>query len=116
MGDGFVVMLQQIGSDDIVIVLCGGLVVEFNLVLECDSFNVIEQVFGVVCDVDGKLVVLVEILVVVNLVKKNDFSVEVNVQICGVGDVVWVLCLNVYIIEGCCFKFGLCELVVGQGV
>jgi putative ABC transport system permease protein len=115
MGDGFAATLQQTGSDDTAIVLRGGSAAELNSVLERDSLNVIEQAPGVARDADGKPIASAEISVVANLAKKNDPSVEANVQIRGVGDAAWALRPNVHITEGRRFKPGLRELVVGQG-
>lgn len=115
MGEGFQVMFNNIGDDIIVIVLCGGLQVEINLVIICEQVLMLFILFGISCDVQGWLLLLLELLQVVNLVFKFD-GIDVNVQFRGVGLQVWVVYDKVKIVEGCKFVIGLCEIVVGQGV
>jgi putative ABC transport system permease protein len=115
MGDGFAATLQQTGSDDTAIVLRGGSSAELNSVLERDNISVIEEAPGVARSASGAPIASAEISVVANLPKKNDATVDANVQIRGVGDAAWTLRPNVKIIDGRRFKPGLRELVVGQG-
>jgi putative ABC transport system permease protein len=115
MGDGFAATLQKTGSNDTAIVLRGGSSAELNSVLERDNISVIEEAPGVARGVDGAPIASAEISVVANLPKKNDASIDANVQIRGVGDAAWALRPNVKIIDGRRFKPGLRELVVGQG-
>lgn len=73
------------------------------------------MLLGVVKDVQGCVLILLELLQVVNVVFWVD-GIDVNVQFCGVGEMVWVVYDKMKIIEGCCFNIGLCEIVVGKGV
>ena len=115
MGEGFQATLQQTGSNDTAIVLRGGSAAELNSVLERDNIAVIEEAPGVARGADGKPLASAEISVVANLPKKDDPSVDANVQLRGVGEEAWALRPNVKIIQGRRFKPGLRELVVGQG-
>ncbi len=115
MGDGFQATLQQTGSDDTAIVLRGGSQAELNSVLSRDNINAIEQAPGIAKDTSGKPIASAELVVVANLPKKSDLSVDANVPIRGVDDEAWQLRPKVKIIAGRRFKPGLRELVVGQG-
>lgn len=115
MGDGFQATLQQTGSDDSAIVLRGGSQAELNSVLSRDNINTIEQAPGIARDASGKPIASAELVVVANLPKKSDASVDANVPIRGIDDAAWTLRPKVKIIAGRKFKPGLRELDVGQG-
>lgn len=115
MGDGFAATLQQTGSDNTAIVLRGGSSAELNSVLEHDNISVIEQAPGVARGARGEAIASAEISVVVDLPKKNDPSIDANVQIRGVDDEAWAMRPNVRITQGRRFTPGLRELVIGQG-
>ncbi len=115
MGDGFQATLQQTGSDDSAIVLRGGSQAELNSVLSRDNINTIEQAPGIARDASGKPIASAELVVVANLPKKSDASVDANVPIRGIDDAAWALRPKVRIIAGRKFKPGLRELDVGQG-
>ena len=115
MGDGFQATLQQTGSDDTAIVLRGGSQAELNSVLSRDNINTIEEAAGIAKDTNGKPIASAELVVVANLPKKSDPSVDANVPIRGIDDEAWQLRPKVKIIAGRRFKPGLRELVVGQG-
>ncbi len=115
MGDGFQATLQQTGSDDTAIVLRGGSQAELNSVLPRDNIETIEEAPGIAKDANGKPIASAELVVVANLPKKSDPTVDANVPIRGVDDEAWQLRPKVKIIAGRRFKPGLRELVVGQG-
>lgn len=115
MGDGFQATLQQTGSDDTAIVLRGGSQAELNSVLSRDNINTIEEAPGIAKDASGKPIASAELMVVANLPKKSDASVDANVPIRGIDDAAWALRPKVKIIAGRRFKPGLRELDVGQG-
>ena len=115
MGDGFQATLQQTGSDDTAIVLRGGSQAELNSVLSRDNINTIKEAAGIAKDANGKPIASAELVVVANLPKKSDPSVDANVPIRGVDDEAWQLRPKVKIIAGRRFKPGLRELVVGEG-
>ncbi len=115
MAGGFQATLAQTGSDDTAIVLRGGSNAELNSVLTRDDVNVIEQAPGVQHNARNEPIASAESVVVANIPKKSDPSVEANVQIRGVDARAWALRPNVKIIAGRRFKPGLRELDVGQG-
>ncbi len=115
MAAGFQATLKNSGSDDTAIVLRGGSQAELNSVLGREDVNVISQAPGVARDGDGKAIVSPELVVVANLPKKSDPTIDANVQIRGVGDQAWKLQPSVKITDGRRFKPGLRELVVGKG-
>ncbi|NKZ39424.1 ABC transporter permease [Oleiagrimonas citrea] len=115
MAEGFQSTLQRTGSDDTAIVLRGGSQAELNSVLGRNDVDIISQAAGVARDASGKPIASPEVVVVANLPKKSDASIEANVQIRGVGEQAWALRPNVTLIDGRRFKPGLRELVVGQG-
>lgn len=115
MGDGFQATLQQTGSDNTAIVLRGGSQAELNSVLSRDNINTIEEAPGIARDAAGKPIASAELVVVANLPKKSDPSVDANVPIRGIDDAAWQLRPKVKIIAGRRFKPGLRELDVGQG-
>ncbi len=114
MAEGFQGTLQSTGSNDTAIVLRGGSQAELNSVLVRDDVNVILDAPGLARDAGGKTIASPEEVVVANLPKKDDPSVEANVQIRGVGPQAWALRPNVKIVNGRRFKPGLRELVVGR--
>jgi putative ABC transport system permease protein len=115
MGDGFQATLQQTGSDDTAIVLRGGSQAELNSVLSRDNISTIEEAPGIAKDANGRPIASAELVVVANLPKKSDASVDANVPIRGIDDAAWALRPKVKIIAGRRFKPGLRELDVGQG-
>ncbi len=115
MGDGFQATLQQTGSDDTAIVLRGGSQAELNSVLSRDNISSIEEAPGIAKDANGRPIASAELVVVANLPKKSDASVDANVPIRGIDDAAWALRPKVKIIAGRRFKPGLRELDVGQG-
>lgn len=115
MAGGFQATLAQTGSDDTAIVLRGGSNAELNSILSRDDINVIEQAPGVKANAEGEPIASAEDVVVANVPKKSNPSVEANVQIRGVDARAWALRPNVTITAGRRFKPGLRELDVGQG-
>ncbi len=115
MAQGFQVTLQQTGSDDTAIVLRGGSQAELNSVLSRANVNTITLAPGIAKGPDGHPIASAELVVVANLPKKSDPSVDANVPIRGVGEEAWKLRSKVKIIAGRRFRPGLRELDVGQG-
>jgi putative ABC transport system permease protein len=114
MGEGFQAVLAQAGRVDEAIVLRKGADAEINSGLSREDAVLITQGPGVLRNPEGKPIASAEVVVVVNLPKKSSGS-DANVELRGVGPLVWLLRANSRIVEGRAFESGKRELTVGKG-
>lgn len=110
---GFMKMFVLIGELDNVVVICKGVEIEIQSLIDYQQVNVFEMYLVVVFGFDGWLFVLKEVVVLILFVKML-IGKLLNVVICGVLLVGFVLCLYVKFVVGCLFVFGLLEIVVGS--
>lgn len=114
MGEGFQSVLAQAGRVDEAIVMRKGASAELNSGLGREDAVLITQGPGVLRNPEDKPIVSAEVVVVVNLPKKSTGS-DANVEIRGVGPLVWALRDHSRIVEGRAFEPGKRELTVGKG-
>jgi putative ABC transport system permease protein len=116
MGQGFESTLKASGRADEAMVLRGGSDAELNSALDRDSIDVIEQAPGIRTGSDGKRLASAEMMVIAELVRKNDVKNGVNITLRGVEPAAFALRPQLRIVEGRIFTPGLRELIVGRGV
>ena len=114
MGEGFESALVKAGKVDEAIVMRKGATAELNSGLSREETVLIEQGPGVLKDKDDKPIVSAEVVVVANLPKKST-GTDANVEIRGVGPMVWTLRSDARLLAGRAFALGKRELVVGKG-
>ncbi len=114
MAEGFQAVLAQAGRVDEAIVLRKGADAELNSGLSREDALLITQAPGVLRNPGGKPIVSAEVVVVVNLPKKAT-GTDANVELRGVGPLVWALRASSRIVEGRAFESGKRELTVGKG-
>jgi putative ABC transport system permease protein len=116
MGAGFESTLKASGRADEAMVMRGGSDAEVNSGLDRDSDDLIEQAPGIRLGADGKRLASAEMMVIAELVRKNDIKNGVNITLRGVEPAAFALRPDLKIVEGRTFTPGLRELIVGRGV
>jgi putative ABC transport system permease protein len=116
MGAGFESTLKASGRADEAMVMRGGSDAEINSGLDRDSDDLIEQAPGIRSGSDGKRLASAEMMVIAELVRKNDIKNGVNVTLRGVEPAAFALRPDLKIVDGRTFTPGLRELIVGRGV
>lgn len=114
MGDGLQKTLKSTGDTETAIVLRGGASNELSSGVSRDDATLIVQQPGILRDAEGKPIASPELVVVANLPKKST-GTDANVEVRGVGPLVWALRPNMKIIEGRKYTPGLREMIVGKG-
>ncbi|MCI0505738.1 MAG: ABC transporter permease [Gammaproteobacteria bacterium] len=114
MGEGFQSVLAKAGRLDESIVLRKGANAEMNSGLSRDEAVLITQAPGILKNAGNQPIASAEVVVVANLPKKTT-GTDANVEIRGVGPLVWELRPNAQMIEGRRFELGKRELVAGKG-
>jgi putative ABC transport system permease protein len=114
MGEGFQAVLAKAGRLDEAIVMRKGAHAELNSGIIRDDAVLIAQAPGILKNAADQPIVSAEVVVVANLPKKST-GTDANVEIRGVGPLVWELRPNAQIIQGRRFELGKRELVVGKG-
>jgi putative ABC transport system permease protein len=116
MGAGFESTLKASGRADEAMVMRGGSDAEVNSGLDRDSDDLIEQAPGIRSGSDGKRLASAEMMVIAELIRKNDIKNGVNITLRGVEPAAFALRPDLKIVEGRNFTPGLRELIVGRGV
>jgi putative ABC transport system permease protein len=116
MGAGFESTLKASGRADEVMVMRGGSDAEINSGLSREAVDIIEQSPGVRLGADGKSLASAEMLVIAELLRKNDLKSGVNITVRGVEPAAFPLRPQLKIVAGRNFTPGLRELIVGRGV
>jgi len=116
MRAGFESTLKASGRSDEAMVMRGGSDAEINSVLDRDSIDIIKQAPGIRLGADGKRLASAEMMVIAELVRKNDVKDGVNVTLRGIETAGFALRPQLKIVEGRNFTPGLRELIVGRGV
>ena len=116
MAAGFESTLKATGRHDVAIILRGGSDAELNSALDRDSTDLIKQEPGIRPEADGKPLASAELMVIAELVRKDDVRNGANITLRGVEPAAFVLRPQVKIIDGRNFTPGLRELIVGRGV
>jgi putative ABC transport system permease protein len=116
MATGFASTLQETGRRDVVLVMRGGSDAELNSGLDRQQTDLIEQQPGIRSGADGKPMAAAEMMVIAELVRKEDVRNGANITVLGVEPASFALHPKLRIIAGRNFTPGLRELIVGQGV
>jgi putative ABC transport system permease protein len=116
MAAGFESTLKATGRHDMALILRGGSDAELNSALDRDSTDLITQEPGIRPGADGKPLASAEVMVIAELVRKDDVKSGANITLRGVEPAAFVLRPQLKIIAGRSFTPGLRELIVGKGV
>ena len=116
MAAGFERTLKATGRADAVLVLRGGSDAELNSAFDRDSTDLIKQEPGIRSGADGKPLAAAELMVIAELVRKDDVGNGANITLRGVEPAGFALRPQLKIIAGRSFTPGLRQLIVGQGV
>jgi putative ABC transport system permease protein len=116
MSAGFESTLKATGRHDVAIILRGGSDAELNSALDRDSTDLIKQEPGIRAGADGKPLAAAELMVIAELVRKDDVKSGANITLRGVEPEAFILRPQVKVVAGRNFTPGLRELIVGRGV
>ena len=116
MAAGFESTLKATGRTDEAIIMRGGSDAELNSALDRDSTDLIKQEPGIRAGADGKPLAGAEVMVIAELVRRDDVNNGANITVRGVEPVAFTLRPQLKIIHGRNFTPGLRELIVGKGV
>jgi putative ABC transport system permease protein len=116
MATGFESTLKATGRTDVALIMRGGSDAELNSALDRDSTDLIKQEPGIRPGADGKPLASAELMVIAELVRKDDVNNGANITVRGVEPAAFALRPQLRIIKGRNFTPGLRELIVGRGV
>src|SRR6516162_10295882 len=116
MATGFESTLRATGRNDAAIILRGGSDAELNSAFDRDSTDLIKNEPGIAKGADGKPLASAELMVIAELVRKDDVKSGANITVRGVEPAALTLRPQLKIIAGRNFTPGLRELIVGKGV
>ena len=116
MAAGFESTLKATGRTDAALIMRGGSDAELNSAFDRDSTDLIRQEPGIAAGADGKPLASAELMVIAELVRKDDVRHGANITVRGVEPAAFALRPQLTIIAGRNFTPGLRELIVGQGV
>jgi putative ABC transport system permease protein len=116
MSTGFVDTLKATGRRDAAIILRGGSDAELNSAFDRASTDLIKEEPGIATGADGKPLASAELMVIAELVRRDDVRNGANITLRGVEPAGLALRPQLRIIGGRTFTPGLRELIVGRGV
>jgi putative ABC transport system permease protein len=116
MAAGFESTLKSTGRSDVAVILRGGSDAELNSAFDRGTTDIIRQEPGIRAAADGKPLASAELMVIAELVRRDDVKSGANVTLRGVEPEAFVLRPQLKIINGRTFTPGLRELIVGRGV
>ncbi|HEV7611979.1 MAG TPA: ABC transporter permease [Steroidobacteraceae bacterium] len=116
MATGFESTLKASGRTDVALIMRGGSDAELNSGMDRDSTDLIEQAPGIRSGSDGKPLASAEMMVIAELIRKDDVKNGANITLRGVEPAAFALRPQLKIVEGRNFVPGLRELIVGRGV
>ena len=116
MAAGFERTLKATGRTDAALVLRGGSDAELNSAYDRASTDLIKEEPGIATGADGKPLASAELMVIAELVRKDDISHGANITLRGVEPAAFALRPQLKIVAGRNFTPGLRELIVGRGV
>ena len=116
MATGFESTLKATGRSDAALILRGGSDAELNSAFDRASTDLIKEEPGIATGADGKPLASAELMVIAELVRKDDVSHGANITLRGVEPAAFALRPQLKIIAGRNFTPGLRELIVGRGV
>jgi putative ABC transport system permease protein len=116
MATGFESTLKATGRTDAALVLRGGSDAELNSAYDRASTDLIKEQPGIATGADGKPLASAELMVIAELVRKDDVRNGANITLRGVEPAAFALRPQLKIVGGRNFTPGLRELIVGRGV
>jgi putative ABC transport system permease protein len=116
MAAGFESTLKATGRTDEALILRGGSDAELNSAFDRESTDLLKQEPGIRAGADGKPLAAAELMVIAELVRRDDVRSGANITLRGVEPAGFALRPQLRIINGRNFTPGLRELIVGQGV
>jgi len=116
MAAGFESTLKATGRTDAALLLRGGSDAELNSAFDRASTDLIKEQPGIAAGADGKPLASAELMVIAELVRKDDVRNGANITLRGVEPAAFVLRPQLKIVDGRNFTPGLRELIVGRGV
>ena len=116
MATGFESTLKATGRTDLALILRGGSDAELNSAFDRDSTDLIKQEPGIAAGADGKPLASAELMVIAELVRKDDVKSGANITLRGVEPAAFALRPQLRVVAGRNFTTGLRELIVGSGV
>ena len=116
MANGFASTLKATGREDAVIIMRGGSDAELNSGLDREQTDLLKQLPGIRSGADGRPQSSGEMMVIAELVRKDDSKNGANITVRGVDQEAFALRPNLRIVAGRNFTPGLRELIVGAGV
>jgi putative ABC transport system permease protein len=116
MAGGFTSTLKATGRNDVVIIMRGGSDAELNSGLDREQTDLLKQLPGIRPGTDGRPQAAAEMMVIAELVRKDDRNNGANITVRGVEPASFALRPQLKIIKGRAFTPGLRELIVGAGV
>jgi putative ABC transport system permease protein len=116
MSTGFESTLKATGRPDEAIIMRGSSDAEINSGLDRESDDLIEQAPGIRHGADGKPLASAEVMVIAELIRKDDVRNGANITLRGVEPAAFVLRPQFKLVEGRNFNPGLRELIVGRNV
>jgi putative ABC transport system permease protein len=116
MANGFSSTLRATGRQDAVIMMRGGSDAELNSGLDREQTDLLKQMPGIRLGADGKRESSAEMMVIAELIRKDDTKNGANITVRGVDPAAFALRPNLRIVNGRNFTPGLRELIVGAGV
>lgn len=116
MANGFSSTLKATGRQDAVIMMRGGSDAELNSGLDREQTDLLKQMPGIRAGADGKPASSAEMMVIAELIRRDDSRNGANITVRGVDPAAFALRPNLKIVAGRNFTPGLRELIVGAGV
>jgi putative ABC transport system permease protein len=116
MATGFESTLKATGRSDAAIIMRGGSDAELNSAFDRPSTDLIEQQPGIRSGADGKPLASAELMVIAELIRRDDVKSGANITLRGVEPTAFALRPQLKIVAGRNFTPGLRELIVGRGV
>jgi putative ABC transport system permease protein len=116
MATGFESTLKATGRSDAALILRGGSDAELNSAFDRDATDLIKQEPGIAVGADGKPLASAELMVIAELVRRDDVKNGANITVRGVEPAAFALRPQLKIVAGRPFTPGLRELIVGRGV
>ena len=116
MASGFESTLKSTGRSDAALILRGGSDAELNSAFDRASTDLIKEEPGIAAGADGRPLASAELMVIAELVRKDDVRNGANITLRGVEPAAFALRPQLRIIAGRTFTPGLRELIAGSGV
>ncbi|MBS0364796.1 MAG: FtsX-like permease family protein [Proteobacteria bacterium] len=116
MAGGFASTLKATGRPDGVIIMRGGSQSELNSALDRQQSDLVKQLPGIRSGQDGRPLAAAELMVIAELIRRDDVGSGANITVRGVDPQAFALRPRLRITGGRNFTPGLRELIVGSGV